>query len=104
MNLEEIRAEIVRLQEERRNQKAQILAIRDVVARLVAYEAYRAPDPEGIYQDVSHASDYRIDRLGAGRDLSQDDLKFQEEWRRTVDWIVAAARKMEQGGTDGSSR
>lgn len=81
----------------------QILGLRDVVARLVAYQAARSSDKEALFQEISEATNYRIHGIQKGRDPTLDALRFQEEWQRTVDWIVAAARKMGEGGTDGTS-
>ena len=79
---------------------ARVLAIRDVVARLVAYEAKRWPDPAKLLQDFSEATEIRIHHVTGGRDISPQTLALQEAIRREVDWIVGAARNSLSGDAE----
>lgn len=71
-----------------------LLAVRDVVARLLAYEAMRHHDPRGLLQHFSDATDHRIDRSGDGLKIGPETMKVQEAARKELDWMVAAARAM----------
>jgi hypothetical protein len=74
---------------------ARILAVRDVVARLLAYEAARWPDPFRILEDFSSATDMHIHQFAEPGQVDDSELRFQEEIRMQVDWIVSAARIMQ---------
>lgn len=69
--------------------QAQVLAIRDVVARLVAYEASRHENPDDLLRDVSEAGDARIDR---DTPPNESQMRMREIMRAQIDWMVAAAR------------
>jgi hypothetical protein len=71
---------------------ARVLAIRDVVARLLAYEAKRWPDPLKLLEDFSEATDSRIHAVTGDRNLSAGAMALQETIRKETDWIVALAR------------
>jgi hypothetical protein len=73
---------------------ARTLATRDVVARLVAYEAARWPDPTKMYEDFSDATAQHLHEVTAGRPLSPGSIALQEAIQKEVDWIVAVARRM----------
>jgi hypothetical protein len=73
---------------------ARVLAMRDVVARLLAYEAERAPDKTEFLREISDATDERIHRVTKAQSVDQETLALQEKIRREIDWLVAAARKM----------
>lgn len=73
---------------------ARLMAHRDVVARLLAFEALRSPDPDALFRDVSDATDHRIYGLEAGREMTDQATAFQEKWRAEVDWLVGAAMRM----------
>jgi hypothetical protein len=77
---------------------AQLKGIVDVVARLVAYEAARWPNPNQIYQDFAEATALHTDAMSKRRKLTSGAIAFQEEAQKQVDWIVAAARMMELAG------
>ena len=68
--------------------RAQTLAIRDVVARLLTYEALRWGDPADALRDISETTDIHI------ATMSRTDVEFEEVIRKEVDWIVSAARMM----------
>ena len=69
-----------------------VLAMRDVMTRLVAYEALRHPDgPEGFFHEISEASDARLDEVR--KKLGNDSpLSMEEGVRRNIDLLVAQAR------------
>ena len=69
-----------------------VLAMRDVMARLMAYEALRHPDgPEGFLREVSEASDARLDEVG-NQLGDASPLNMEEGVRRNIDLLVAQAR------------
>lgn len=74
--------------------QAEILAIRDVVARLVAFEAMRWPEPSKIFENFSSATDLHLIQTQHGQAPGRGAMTAQEEIRRTVDWIVSSARTM----------
>jgi hypothetical protein len=80
---------------------ARVLAIRDVVARLVAYEANRWPDPNKLLRDFSEAVDARLHSLPPNDDNSM--MTLHETIRREVDWIVEAAQSVLRPDEKGSS-
>ena len=78
---------------------ARVLAIRDVVAQLVAFEALRSPNSKDVYQEIAdgtaksiYAQDVRYRR--EGREAAPEAVAFQEEIQKQVDWIVEAARRI----------
>jgi hypothetical protein len=79
---------------------ARMLGLRDVMIRLVAYEAQRRDDPEALFQVVAGATEKRIYRTTANRALTEGAIEMQEEIQATVDQIVAAARKVAAGDTE----
>jgi hypothetical protein len=76
---------------------ARVLAIREVVARLVAYESLRWPDPTKILENFSDATAEHIYNISRDRPTNVGMIAFQEKVQKEVDWIVAAARKMGEG-------
>jgi hypothetical protein len=72
---------------------ARVLGIRDVVARLLAYEATRATDPTSLLQSFSEATDQRIHWATDGHEATEPALWLVEAMRKEIDWIVAAALK-----------
>jgi hypothetical protein len=79
---------------------ARVFGLRDVVIRLLAYEARRRDDPEALFQAVAGATEWRIHQTTAGRSPTEGTLEMQEEVQTTVDQIVAAARKVAAEGTE----
>jgi hypothetical protein len=69
-----------------------VLAMRDVVARLVAYEAQRRDDPDELLRDFAEATETHI--ADVSRRRGKPSVIGEEGIRKEVDWIVAAARKM----------
>ena len=67
-----------------------VLAMRDVVARLLAYEARRHGDPAELLRDFSEATESRIAQVSSRK----PSLASEEGIRKEIDWIVAAAQKM----------
>jgi hypothetical protein len=68
----------------------QVLAMRDVVSRLLAYEALRQRDPEDLFRELSEAVDEKIARLSKGK--LGTPLELEEGIRKEIDWFVSAAR------------
>jgi hypothetical protein len=69
-------------------------AMRDVVARLLAYLANSQDNAEELLKHFSVVGDERIDRP----EMSVDQmLPFAEESRKEKDWIVSTARKLLSG-------
>jgi hypothetical protein len=68
-----------------------VLAMRDVLARLLAYEALRHERSEDLLRDFSEATETRIAHVSSARKPS---MMAEEGIRKEIDWIVAAARKM----------
>lgn len=65
---------------------ARSFALRDAVAYLIARDAARSGDPEGVFREVAEAMDDRLDELPHGI----SDLK--EKVRAEIDWTIGAAR------------
>ena len=76
------------------NTTARVLAIRDVVARLLAYEAMRQDNLRGFWENFSDSTGARIHHVTGGRPVDGPTMQLQETIQREVDWMVAAARKM----------
>jgi len=73
---------------------ARQLVVREAVARLLAYEALRHDDPNGILRDFSEAADRSIDRAATALPIGPKTIKAQEAARTESDWLIAAARTM----------
>jgi hypothetical protein len=75
---------------------ARMLGVRDVVARLVAYQALNHSDPQEMLKHFSDATDSRIFSVSKKMNIQESPaiLAMQEETRKQVDWIVAAAGEM----------
>jgi hypothetical protein len=71
-----------------------LMAVRHVVARLLAYEANRSGDAKAIFDNVTDTVDELLSRVMEDRPPGHADLEAQEQFRREVDWIVAAAQQM----------
>jgi hypothetical protein len=70
---------------------ARSLAMGDVVARLLAYEAKRTSDPLDLLREFSEMGDKRL--VGSPSQTAIR-LQFAEAIRTQTDWLIAAARKM----------
>jgi hypothetical protein len=68
----------------------QVLAMRDVVSRLLAYEALRHDDPEELFRELSEAVEEKIASLSTRKRAASIDL--EEGIRKEIDWFVSAAR------------
>jgi hypothetical protein len=75
-----------------------VLAQRDVVARLLAYETARWPNQTQLLEDFSSAPLKRLRTLDKGREPSASAIWGEEIMQREIDWIVAAARMMAAEG------
>jgi hypothetical protein len=75
-----------------------ILAIRDVVGRLVAYEASRHADPRLFFEEVSQATTERILMATGAEPDDANVLEFQEMLQREVDSIVGMAQRIARAG------
>jgi len=75
---------------------AKFLSLRDIVARLVAYEATRAPDPAARLNEFSESATAHIfdteKRMGEVPDLFA--MKMSAVIQEEVDWVVEAARRL----------
>jgi hypothetical protein len=69
------------------------IAIRDVVARLLAHVALKSDDPGSILREFSGAIDTRVDRFPKDQ-MTDDIMNLLEGTRKEVDWIIDAARVM----------
>jgi hypothetical protein len=67
---------------------ARSLAMRDILAWLLACEATRAEDPDALLQSFSETGDKRVAKL------PPDHMPFAEEIRKEFDWMLATAKKM----------
>jgi hypothetical protein len=70
---------------------ARVLGIRDVVARLLACEAHRTPDPDKL---LEHFADATAQRLHEVPDDTEGGMQAHEAIQSEVDWIVASAKTM----------
>jgi len=77
------REDIVRL-------SAQIRAIREVVARLLANESEKTGDPKANFENYTNAIDARLHSMPS----HDSAISFQELVRKEVDWIVGAAQQI----------
>jgi len=73
---------------------ARHLVVREMVARLLAYEALRHDDQEGLLRSFSEGIEHSIFRAQEGTTPGPKTMKAQEDARIESDWMVAAARKM----------
>ena len=64
------------------------------MARLVAYEAARWPDPTKMYEDFSDSTAQHLHELARDRPLRPGEIALQEAIQKEVDWIVTVARTM----------
>lgn len=71
-----------------------ILAIRDVVGRLVAYEARRQSDPRLFYEEISQATGKQLEIATGAEPDDPTVVEFQEALQREVDSIVAMAQRV----------
>jgi len=77
-----------------------VLAMRDVLARLLAYEAERLADPAPMFEEISHAAAAKL-RAGAAREPDANDpaiVAFQEMLQREVDELIGMARRLAEEG------
>jgi hypothetical protein len=73
---------------------ARVLAIRDVVARLLAYESARWEEPALLFNDISDTTAKRIYDLMGKRNLTPATIALQEFIQKEVDFVVTMAQKM----------
>ena len=70
---------------------AKMLAIREVTARLLAYEAARWETPKALFEDFSEAAIKRISAAQQkfGENLSESNLYFYETiQRKSTGWLA----------------
>jgi hypothetical protein len=77
------------LYEELRDLRIQVLAIRDVVARLLAYEADRAADPLALLRNFEEGTMRRMEKISSD---SQGAMNVAEKLQTEVDRIIIMAR------------
>jgi hypothetical protein len=75
-----------------------ILAIRDVVGRLVAYESRRHADPRLFFEEISQATAERIQMATGAEPDDVNILEFQEMLQREVDSIVGMGQRIATAG------
>lgn len=68
----------------------QIMAIRAVVAPLLAYEAARYENPDDLFRAISEGIEQMLARHTKGSAV----MDLEEGVRREIDWFVAAARSI----------
>lgn len=68
-----------------------VLAMRDVVVRLLAYEAQRWENPDDLFRDFAENIEGRITRVSTR--AQKPSIQSEEGIRKEIDWILAAARK-----------
>lgn len=92
------------MDEEDRVVTARILAMRDVIIRLLAYEARRHPDQRRLFEEFSTATADKIQEVTESESPNEEIMLFQELVQRETDKIVGAALRiaMEIPGEKGS--
>ena len=80
--------------EEGRVLSARILAIRDVIIRLLAYEARRHPDQRRLFDEFSTATEEKLQEATGSEPIDETVILFQEMVQKEVDRIVGAARRI----------
>lgn len=63
-----------------------LIALRAVVAHLLAYEAARSSDPDSLYRQIAENVEGLIARHSHGRPV----MDLEEGVRKEIDWFVAA--------------
>src|SRR5437868_2692799 len=69
------------------------IALRDVIAVLLAMQALASPDPENLFRVISDGLDQRLDQMKT----VPAQMPMVEQIRSEVDWILDAARKLSVG-------
>jgi hypothetical protein len=64
--------------------------LRDIVTRLLAYEASRSGNPEALFKEFMEDTDSRVDAFSADK---PEYLRALEGVRMEVEFIIATARK-----------
>jgi hypothetical protein len=73
---------------------ARILAMRDVIIRLLAYEARRHPDQRRLFDEFSSATADKLQEATGTEPIDETVILFQEMVQKEVDRIVGAARRI----------
>jgi hypothetical protein len=68
------------------------LVMRDVLARLLAYEALRHPDQRKFFEDFSVTTANRIKIAGEGATTDATIMSFQETLQLAIDDLLSSAR------------
>ena len=69
------------------------IALRDVIAVLLAMQALTNPDPENLFRVIADGLDQRLDEMKT----VPAQMPMVEQIRSEVDWILNAARKLSGG-------
>jgi len=80
--------------EQSRTTSARLLAMRDVIIRLLAYEARRHPDPRRLFDEFSTATTDKLQEATGSEPTDETIILFQEMVQKEVDRIVGAARRI----------
>jgi hypothetical protein len=75
-----------------------ILAIRDIVSRLVAYESRRHANPRLFFEEISQSTERRIQTATGAEPDDPTVFEFQESLQREVDSIVGEAQQIATAG------
>jgi hypothetical protein len=75
---------------------ARTVAMRDILARILAHEAQRSDDPDAVLRHYSEAGDARIEHA---EKRSPSTFEISEAIRVQTDWILAAAKVILEGGS-----
>ena len=85
---DEARAQILAL-------TARSMAVRDIVARMLAYEAKRSSDPMALLQNYSDHADGKLERA---EKASPELIETSETLRAETDWILVEAKALLDAG------
>lgn len=81
-----------------------VLAISEVVARLMAYEAQRLGNPHDLLVDFSNAIDERLYQKSVEHQQTDGSIALHEAMRDEVDRIVGKARVIIEASKEGKDR
>ncbi|MGC9954492.1 MAG: hypothetical protein ABSD21_09465 [Rhizomicrobium sp.] len=83
---------------------AQFQGLREVVDRLLAYEARRSSNPSALLEHFSDATNFRNYELAKRSPQSPRAIAYQEALQAEVDGIVSRARIIAEGETGPSDQ
>jgi hypothetical protein len=67
-----------------------LIALRAVMARLLAHEAARYDDPNQIFRDISEG----MDKMLARHSSHAATIDLEEGVKKEIDWLIAASRSL----------